>query len=1000
MRKTIFLTKSKLQFAIKGLTLILLGIFTFTAMGQNQIHGFKLIEKRFVKEVNADCYYFEHVKSGAKLIKIANNDDNKTFCIQFKTLPYNDNGVAHILEHSVLNGSKNFPVKSPFDILSQSSLNTYLNATTSRDITAYPFASMNEKDYFNLMYVYCDAVFMPKIYSDTRILKQEGWHHELTDKDAPVIYKGVVYNEMKGAMSNPRRDLLYHTLKNVYPDNVYGKESGGIPSAITTLTQEEFANFHKKYYHPENSIIMLYGDADMNKELQFLNEKYLSSFTRTGNKIEIEDQKLFTEMKNVSAFYPVLENTPLADKTYLSLSFIVNNGNDFTTSIALNLLCEVLFNQESAPVRLALQKAGIGQDISAYIQEFKQSYLTITVQNANAVDKQKFNDIVISTLKEIVKNGVDKQELKGIFSRMEFQLREGSDAQKGISYTFPIRLGWAYGNDPLYGLEYEKHLVDIKKGFTTNYYENLIKKYIIDNKHAVLLSFEPKPGLDKERALEAENELKAFKSKLSETQIADLIKENNDLIAFQNKKDDPKDIATIPTLTLKDINPKATYFNCTEKKAGDNKVLHYSDFTNDIIYTTYNFDIRVIPQDLVPYSSLLSNLFGMMDTEKYTYGDLNRTLNTYTGEFYTSIRTYLEGYEDSKLIPTFSVTTKAMKENTDKMLELVNEVILKTKFSDTTRLKEVLLRHQSQIEMSLKQDGYGVAANRLPSYFSNEAMFKEITSGLEYYWFISTLVKDFSKNAPMIVENLKKVTNTLFTKENMFATISCSDKDYNAFATSFSDFSKRFPSKKVVYNTWNFKLEKKNEGILTASKVQYVLAGYDFKKLGYKWDAKMRVLNKVISSEWLHNQVRVIGGAYGGFSSFSLDGKVSFGSYRDPNLKKTIETYSKTPDFLNTFEADEQAMTRYIIGTIGDIDGPTTVQQKGNSAFRYYITKRTQNEVQKDRDAILSTKASDIKGFSKMVSDILNQNNICIYGNTDKIQQENENKLKLIKIEM
>jgi len=453
-------------------------------------------------------------------------------------------------------------------------------------------------------------------------------------------------------------------------------------------------------------------------------------------------------------------------------------------------------------------------------------------------------------------------------------------------------------------------------------------------------------------------------------------------------------------LTLKDINPNAVFYTCTEKNVNNNKIIHYQDFTNDIIYNNFNFDIRVLTQDLVPYASVLSNLLGMMDTEKYTYGDLNRTLNTYTGEFYTSINTYLEDADDNKLIPKFSVTSKSMKENTDKMMELINEIILKTKFADTARLKEVLMRHQSQLEMRLKQDGYDVASNRLPSYYSNDAMFKEITGGLEYYWFISTLVKDFSKNAPLIVENLNKVTKQLFTKENLITTISCNDKDFKDYTNSLTNFSKLLPSQKLVFNTWNFKLEKKNEGILTASKVQYVLAGYNFKKLGYQWNGNMKVLNKIISTDWLHNQVRVIGGAYGGFSRFSIDGKVSFGSYRDPNMNKTLETYKKTAEFISKFEADEKDMTRFIIGTIGDSEMPMTVQQKGATSFHCYFSKRTKEAIQKDRNSILSTKVEDIRGYSKMINDIISQNNICIYGNTDKIQQENENKLKLIKIEL
>ena len=992
--------KGNLFNKVSFLFVSILCFFSLSIFGQTLNHGFKLIEKRFVKEVNADCYYYEHVKSGAKLLKIASNDDNKTFTITFKTLPNSDNGVAHILEHSVLNGSKKFPVKSPLDILGKGSLNTYLNAETSREATKYPCASMNEKDYFNIMSVYLDAVFNPRIYSDPRILKQEGWHYELTDKDAPITYKGVVYNEMKGALSNPQRELIYQILKNSFPDNVYGKESGGLPNAITTLSQTQFIDFHKKYYHPENSYIFLYGNADVNKELEFIDKEYLSKYTRTGNKIDIIDQQAYAAAKEVTAYYPIMEGNATENQTYLTLNFVAGRGEDYSLGLALNIICEVLINQESAPVRLALQKAGIGQDVSAYIQDFKQNLLSINVQNANPQDKQKFKEIVINTLKDAIKKGIDKEEIQGIINRYEFSLREGNDAQKGISYMEQIKAGWLFGNDPFKGLEYEKQLTEIKKALTTNYLETIVEKYILNNsKYSVLLSFEPKPGLDKERNASVEKELKAYKDKLSSTQIDALIKETNDLIAYQKSEDSPEALATIPMLSLSDINPKATFYGCDEKNIEGIKVLHHEEFTNGIIYSNLLFDMRVLPKEMIPYASMLSDILGMMSTEKYTYGDLNRNLNIHLGGFSTSLNTYLENNDDSKIIPMFMVTSKMMNAKNDKMFELALEVILKSKFSDTARLKEVLARLQSQTESSLKRNGYNVALRRLPSYYSNEGMFNELTNGLEYYWFLTNLLKSFDNNASQITENLTKIAQLLFVKENLLSSVTCGKNDLNAYTKGLVDFSKRLAAEKPQYNTWQFDLDKKNEGILTASKVQFVLTGYNFKKLGYSWNGNMRVLNQILSTDYLHNQIRVIGGAYGGFCSFSSDGMVSFSSYRDPNLKSTIDVYNGIPDYLSKFNTDEKSMTRYIIGTISGIDQPRTPQQKGGAAFSYYFTKRTFEAIQKDRNSILSAKPEDMRGYSKMIKDILDQKAICVYGNTDKIQAEKESFNKLIKIE-
>ncbi len=987
---------------MKKLLLILtVSIFyfsTFMATAQTT-HGFKLIEKRFVKEVNADCYYYEHIKSGARLLKIASADENKTFGIAFQTVPNSDNGVAHIMEHSVLNGSDHFPVKSPFDVLMKGSLKTYINAFTSKDYTMYPLASMNEKDYFNLMHVYMDAVFHPLIYKDQRILKQEGWHYELTDKDAPITYKGVVYNEMKGAYSNPSRELSYQIYKNLFPNSPYGFESGGYPAAIPSLTYEQFLQFHQKYYSPENSYIMLYGNADADKELEFLDKEYLSNYTKSGNKAVIEDQRPFTALKDVSEFYPVMEGAETEDQTYLSLDLVAGQNTDYVLGLGLDIICEVLFNQDNAPVRLALQKDGIGKDVNANTSNYKQNVITIVVQNANAADKKKFYDIIIHTLKEAVAKGIDKQEVEGVLNRYEFQLREGNDAQKGIGIISRIQAGWFFADDPFMGIEYEKTLASLRESLKTNYLENIVDKYFINNPHALLISLEPKPGLDMEKNAKQDAELKSYKSKLSATDVDNLVNETNELIAFQKREDTPEALATIPLLKLSDVNPKGVWYGCEEKQANGIKVLFHEEFTNNIVYADIYFDLHVLPKELLPYASLLSNILTSLDTKKYSYGDLNRGLNINLGGFNTGLDNYFENQDDNKMVAKFAVASKVMKEKTDKMFELTAEILINTIFSDTARLKSVLIRHQSQLDASVKRDGRGVASSRLASYFSNRGVFNELVNGLDYFWFVSQLVRDFDKNSDQIVKQLQKTAALLFTKDNMMVATTCSKTDLDSFLKSTAAFSKALPSVKPQYLTWQLNPEKKNEGILTASKVQYVIQGYDFKKLGYTWSGKMRVLNQIVSREWLTNQVRVIGGAYGGYSGISPNGTMTFNSYRDPNLKTTIENYNATYQYLANFKADDNAMTRFILGTISGIDVPMTPSQKGDNAVSLYFAKRTLADVQTDRDDILATKAADIVAFAKMVKDILDQKYICVYGNKDKVTAEKDTFISLIKLE-
>jgi len=961
-------------------------------------YGFKLLEKRFVKEVNAECLYFEHEKSGAHLFKIINDDPNKTFSIAFKTVPNSDAGTPHITEHSVLNGSKNFPVKSPFDILSKGSLKTFLNAFTGSDVTIYPIASMNDKDFFNLMNIYLDAVFNPLIYSDPRILKQEGWHYELTDKDAPIEYRGIVYNEMKGAFSSPARELDYQIDKALFPDSPYSYSSGGYPLAIPTLTYDQFIAYHKTYYHPSNSLIFLYGDGDIHGELQFIDSKYLSKYSRSNTSVTIPIQSPFGSMKTVIANYSVPEGADTTNQTYLSLNFVTGLNVDRKLTTALNILAEVLVNQESAPIRLALQEAGIGREVSANVNDYKQNVFQITVQNANPEDAQKFYDIVMNSIKDAIKNGVDKNSVEATLNRTEFNLREGDDAQKGLTYDFNLLNGWIYSGDPFLTLEWEKPLNNLKEDIQNGYLEKTLDQYFIQNNHVVLMTLKPKPGLEKEINAKIAKELADYKASLNDEQIDRLIQDTKALIAYQKKEDTPEALATIPLLSLDDINPDATYYQIQKKSIKKTRVLYYPTFTNNIVYVRLLYDLRVLPVEDLPYAKLLSVLLGSMNTKNYAFGELDNLLKLHTGGFNTYLGTYLGNQNDDQLIPKFIVSSKSTDEKTDKLFELTGEIISNTILNDKDRLKDVLVRHQSQLDASVKSNGYAYAARRAHSYYSNRGMFTELTGGIDYYRFVTDLLKDFDKNSDEIITKLENINNRLFCKENLIVTVTCDKKDYRQFTKSLRRFLKTVNVRPVSYHDWNFKPSPKNEGIMAASKVQYVVQGYNYKKLGYKWNGKLDVLNQILSSDYLYNNIRVIGGAYGGWCNFSPNGDAYFASYRDPNLENTLKIYDGTPDYVANFNADKKEMTRYIIGTISGIDQPITPSQQGNTAVRYYFENITKDKLQKERDEVLSTTVADIRKMKQFVSDILNQNVYCAYGNEQTIEQNKALFKSLIKL--
>ncbi|MCX6277637.1 MAG: insulinase family protein [Bacteroidetes bacterium] len=965
----------------------------------NIYHGFLLAEQRFITEINAECLQFNHVKSGARLLKIISDDANKTFSIGFKTFPESDNGAPHIMEHSVLNGSKSFPVKSPFDVLIKGSLSTFLNAFTSKDFTMYPVASMNDRDYFNLMHVYLDAVFKPLIYDDPRILKQEGWHYELTGLDEPLRYTGVVYNEMKGSFSNPQRELWYQVFRHLFPDNAYGHESGGTPAAIPTLTISEFLQFHQKYYHPENSYIFLYGNADLDEELTFIDNSYLEKFEKTGNAITIEDQPPFNAMHDVTEYYQFLGEAEAASQTFLTYNFVAGQNTDLALTLALDVLCEVLVNQESAPLRLALAAQGIGQDVSASSSNFKQHAVQIAAINANPGEKQKFLEIIVDTLRKVVSEGLNKEEIEGVINRIEFRLREGDDAQKGLTYLNMALPGWFFADDPFAGLEYEKPLAEVKKALTTDYLETIIRKYFLDNPHTLLLSLEPSITLEKERNDAMEEALQKYKATLTTGDLENLVIETNQLIEYQQREDAPEALASIPMLEIGDIATKAIFYTVDQQVIAGIPALTYEQFTNDVVYVNLLFNMHVVPWELIPYTSLLSTVIGAMNTKNYSFGELNKLLNIHTGGFFTSPRIYLIKSDDDQMLPKFVVSSKAMNHKVGKLFELAGEILTNTIYDDKERLKTVLMRHYSQLDSQMKGNGFQVAGSRFASYISNQGMLREVSGGLTYYWFVTDLLRNFDAMYPKICDNLKLVSSLLFNWNNLQATVSGTKKDQAAFSIGLDQLARQLPGGSSSLEKWDFSVGNINEGIMAASNVQYVIKGYNFKKLGYRWNGKMRVLKQILSTDWLQTRIRVIGGAYGGFCSVSPNGNLTFNSYRDPNLKATIDNFNETAEYLSSFSADPHSMTRYIIGVIAEMDAPLTPSQKADQAITLFLSQRTAEDIQLDRDAVLSTTREDICGFKQMVADVLNQNTLCVYGNSDRLTTDQSLFNSLVKID-
>lgn len=960
----------------------------------NKIYnGFKFLKEKHIKEINSTAQLFEHVKSGAKLFYLQNEDDNKVFSISFRTPPEDSTGLPHILEHSVLCGSRKFPSKEPFVELIKGSLNTFLNAMTFADKTMYPVASRNDKDFNNLMDVYLDAVLYPNIYKTPQILMQEGWHYELDNKEAELTYKGVVYNEMKGALSSPESILMRKVQEALFPDTPYGVESGGDPDYIPDLTQEQFLAFHKKYYHPSNSYIFLYGEMDILEKLKFIDNEYLKSFDRISVDSSIKEQKPFTEEKRLVLDYPISENEKEEDKTFLSLNFAVGKATDKELYFAFDILEHLLLETPAAPLKKALIASRLGKDVfGSFDSSVLQPTFSVVVKNSNEDRIEEFRSLVFNTLKDLVAKGIDKKLIESSINIKEFQLREAEydGYPRGLIYGIKCMDSWLYDTDPVLHLEYEETLGKVKLALTTNYFEKIIEKYLLNNTHRALVVVNPKKGLSERKTEALRNKLTDYKASLSESELNKIIENTKNLKKRQETPDSQKVLETIPLLSLNDIEPKSDTLPTIEKQIENSIALFHPIFTSGIGYVNIYFDSTVVPQNKLAYIGLLSSTLGKLGTEKYSYEDLSNLININTGGIRFSGDTFSENGSSKTFYPKFSVRAKALVGKLPELMEIINEIAINTKFEDKNRLREIIQELKSRIEMRMLQRGHTIAAKRATSYFSPIARYEETLIGLSFYKFISDIENNYEERFEEVVKNLQTLCSSIFNKNNLILGFTGEEKDYLSFEKSFKVLYDNLNGEDLPTVHYSFNFEALNEGLMTSSDVQYVAKAYNFKELGYNYTGSLQVLKTIIGFDYLWNRVRVQGGAYGAFASFQWGGNTVFTSYRDPNITETLEAYNKAGDFVENFNADEREMTKYIIGTISELDSPLTPALKGTVADEYYIRHIKQADIQRERDEILNTKVNDIKKLAPVISEAMQKNYFCVLGNEEKIKKNKD----------
>lgn len=957
----------------------------------SNIPAYELIKEENIKDLNSQGYLLKHKKTGAKIAILENDDDNKVFGIAFRTPPSDSTGVPHIMEHSVLCGSKKFPAKDPFVELAKGSLNTFLNAMTFPDKTVYPVASCNDTDFNNLMHVYLDAVFYPNIYSRPEIFKQEGWHYEIENASDPITINGVVYNEMRGVFSSADDLLERKIMEFLFPDNAYYFESGGDPQVIPELTYESFLDFHRKYYHPSNSYIYLYGDADMEERLKFIDEEYLSKFDAIEVESEISLQKSFNEPITKYVPYSITADESLEDKTHLSYTSVIGDSLDPTLYVAFQIIEYALLLSPGAVLNQALLDTGIAGDIQgSYECSTYQPYFSIIAKNSNKECLDTFLTTIRETLQKVVNEGFDKQALKAAINFYEFRYREAdySYYPKGLMYGLQSFDSWLYDeNEPFMHIKQNDTYAFLKSMVDTDYFEKLIDKYLLDNTHTAIIIVEPEKGLTAKLDSELAEKLRIYKESLNEEEINKLVFDTKALKKYQEEPSLPEELDSIPMLKRSDMTREAKPFVIEEDSVSGIKYLFHDYFTNGIGYLIMSFKVTGLSRENIQYLALAKNILGLIDTKNYKYADLFNLININSG----GITISLSGYTDvktNKYDLYFEVRAKALFDKISFLFEMIEEVLFNTDYSDKKRIKELIAMIKTRMQESLQGSGHSTAAFRALSHCSVNGYISELTSGIEFYRFIDEIDSNFDNKFDELIKEIKKVIELVICKDNLIIDFTADKSNKDACRESIDKISNILPAKSWENKPFDFALSCINEGFKTASKVQYVAMAGNYKDSGLNYTGALKLLKVMLSYDYLWNNVRVKGGAYGCMNSFGRNGSSFFVSYRDPNLDKTIEIYRNAAEYIKNYKPTDKDLTKYIIGTFSDLDTPLTPSAKGSRSYQAYLTGCTFEDEQKERDDILDITPEKFSSLFEYIDAIIGQNHICVVGGEDQINEK------------
>ncbi len=915
--------------------------------------NFKLLKNEYINDISSEGFIYEHI-SGAKLIFIKNADKNKVFSVTFKTLPENNKGVAHIMEHSVLCGSRKYPVKDPFNQLEKGSLNTYLNAMTFHGKTMYPVASTNEKDFINLMNVYMDSVFFPLIYERKGIFLQEGHHKEKGG------INGVVYNEMKGAFSPPDKIIDFKLNEKLFENTNYRFYSGGVPEHICQLTYEEFIDFHKKYYHPSNSILYLYGDINIDSYLEILDRDYLSEFEFKDINIGYLTQENFNSIKDFEFNYDISDETA-ENKNYFQCGAIIGSGLDFKLSFAFEILTEALLETESSPLKKALIQNGIGDNIYGLFDDSMfQTRFSVSIGKTSSDDLEKFKKVYFETLNDIVKNGLNKKLIESCINKYKFYFKEEDYGYKprGLFLNIQMLNSFIYGKGNFDGIKSDE-LFEYVENLN---FEKLIEKYLLKNKNYVFALMKPQFRKDKEN-----------KSYEPDLEFED----------YKRLEDSKENIEKIPLLNIEDIDKESSNIEIFEETICQRRLISARISNDDIVYINLLFDTRVFDIEDLKYFAIFKYIFGKINTKKYSYEELTNEINFYFGKFSASFESY--SLTDD-FLPVLEINMKFLYKNINNAFSIAKEVIFDSIF-DKKRVKELLSEYKIIFEKSFVTNAHVYGIFRCMSYLSDMDKYAQFINGLDFYEFLKDIITDFDNKVDLVIEKLNKIKSIIFNKGSLIVGIVCGENNYNNVLKNVKDFCEDFDKFDFEVKRESFAKSFVNEAFVIESEVQYNVLAANYKKFSLEYSGKMEVIEKIISSDYLWNKIRLDGGAYGGGCCFLRRGLFYLYSYRDPNVKTTFEKYREISAYLRNINLSERELQKYIIGTINRLDKPLLISQVMEKILRRKISDITDEERQKERDDILNIKKSDILEFSEIFDKCFSESFICTFGGGSAIKK-------------